>query len=179
MKEFAELITALGVSFNRTIDKKTLNVYYDFLKDIEIDVLKQAIKRIISTNKFFPSIAEIRETSATIKTKNLQLNAEEEWQNVLNAIRKFDVYDGESAIETLKPYTAKVVKMLGWYRLCMSENIVWEKKEFIKIFNQEQEDLKQYQMLGDNLTSQELTYKEQLLLEEKEYKRQELLELEG
>lgn len=179
MKDFAELMTALGISFNRNIDKKFLNVYYEFLKDIEIDVLKKAIGRIITINKFFPSIAEIREVATTIGTKNLQLNAEEEWQNVLNAIRNFDVYDGEKAIATLKPYTAKIVKMIGWYRLCMSENIVWEKKEFINIFNQEQKNLKEYQMLGKNITSQELSYKEQLLLEEQEIENQNLLEMEG
>ena len=52
MKDFAELMTALGISFNRNIDKKFLNVYYEFLKDIEIDVLKKAIGRIITINKF-------------------------------------------------------------------------------------------------------------------------------
>lgn len=178
MKEFVDLMTALGISFNRVVDRKVMSVYYEFLKDIDVDVLKKAVGRIITTSKFFPSVAEIREIATMMTTESLQLNAEDEWQNVLNAIRQFDVYDGEKALETLKPYTAKIVKMIGWYKLCMSENIVWEKKEFVNIFNQEQKSLKEYKMAGNNISKQELIYKEKLLLEKSEDENFEILELE-
>ena len=63
--------------------------------------------------------------------------AEEEWQEVIDAVHRWGSYRQTEALEDLKPYTAKIVGYIGYQRICMSspEEQVWNKKEFIEEYN--------------------------------------------
>ena len=173
-KEFLIPMKILTSAFSKETTHEQLSVWYEFVKDETKENFEKAIRRIVTSKKYFPSIAEVREEIALLKNSDLQLDANEEWQEVLKAIRKYDLYDGEKAISTLKPYTQKIVKMIGWYRICSSQEIIWEKKEFIKLFNEGLGKSKVIEQMGEALT-----YKEQALLEEKEIDKENLLEMEN
>ena len=173
-KEFLIPMKILTSAFSKETTNEQLSVWYEFVKDETKENFEKAIRRIVTSKKYFPSIAEVREEIALLKNSDLQLDANEEWQEVLKAIRKYDLYDGEKAISTLKPYTQKIVKMIGWYRICSSQEIIWEKKEFIKLFNEGLGKSKVIEQMGEALT-----YKEQALLEEKEIDKENLLEMEN
>ena len=95
-----------------------------------------AIQELIKTEKYFPSIAHITEQIAKLKLVNIP-SAEDEWQEVINAVHRWGSYRQAEALEDLKPYTAKIVGYIGYMNICTAtkEEQVWNKKEFIEEYN--------------------------------------------
>ena len=48
------------------IESPTVKLYESSLKDISPDLLAQTVQSVVRSSRFFPSIAEIRETAATL-----------------------------------------------------------------------------------------------------------------
>lgn len=178
-KNFLKLMTGLSKGFRTNIDEDTIAIYYEFLKDIRYDTLKEAFKRTIETKQFFPSIAEIRKEVAKLENPELALNAEDEWEEVIKAIKNYDIYDSENAMASLKPITRRVLGMAGgWQNVCMTEDIKWFKKDFIKLFNREIGKAEEIEMLGSSAEQREIEYRNELLKEEKEIERQNQIGME-
>lgn len=142
-KDIVKTITLLKVTFPNSLKdlseeelKMMIDVWCEDFKDTTKEDFSKAIKEIRYTNKFFPSVSDIKEKIAKYKTSNIP-DAEDEWQEVLNAVRYFGSYREQQALENLKPYTAKIVKYIGYYRICTStqEEQVWNKKNFIEEYN--------------------------------------------
>lgn len=125
----------LGIAYNKEFDEEQAAVWYDFFKDVEYDTFRQAVKRIIPKNKFLPSIAELRSEVAQLTNPVLQLSVDEEWDNVIQKIRKYGTYITAEQFNQFNPTTMKIVKTIGWRRLCMSENIEFERRTFYDMFN--------------------------------------------
>lgn len=161
----------LGVAYNKEFTQEQASVWFDMFKDDDYKTFSQAVKRLISTNQFMPSIAEIKKEIALLKTPSLQLNAEDEWEAVLSAIRKYGFYKPQEALETLTPLTKHIVKIIGWGRLCSSESIQWERKEFIELFKNKKDNAEEVAMLSEpTMTLAELTRKSQEYLQLEEQK---------
>lgn len=113
-----------------------LEIWYNDFKNTPKEEFNQAIQNIRYTSKFFPSVADIKEQIAKCKTKDIS-SAEEEWQNVLNAVRYYGSYREQEALQSLSPYTSKIVSYVGYQRICTStsDEQVWNKKEFIEEYN--------------------------------------------
>lgn len=60
-ESFLKIMIILGSAYNKQFDEQEVNIYYDFLKDYDENILKKAIKRIIETNSYIPKISEIKE----------------------------------------------------------------------------------------------------------------------
>ena len=133
---FLKIMTYMGIAYNKEITQEQLEVWYSFLKDYNEVELNNAVKQLINTEKYMPSIAEIKEQIAKTKLSNVP-EAEDEWQEVLKSVRRFGSYNQDKAIASLKPYTAKIVGYIGYQRICMAESDeqVWNKKEFISEYN--------------------------------------------
>lgn len=134
-EEFVKGMTFLGIAYNKEFTSEQVSVWYEFFKDTNYDVFKQAVKRIIPKKQFIPSIAELKHEITLINNPVLQLNADQEWDEVINAVRKYGSYREDEAINSLKPYTKYITRQVGFRRICLSENIQWERKEFIELFN--------------------------------------------
>ena len=164
-KEFTKIITALCGAYGKEFKQNQIAIWYEFLKDVPEDDLKDAISNIVKTKKYFPTIAEIRTEITKHNVKELGLNAEDEWEEVRKAIRKFDIYDSENALASLKPITRRVLGMTcSWYELCTrpSSEFQWLKKDFVSIFNRELGKTEKISMLGSSATPEELEYKNNL-----------------
>lgn len=75
--ETTKLMALLKGAFPRQdVTPETLQVYCEFLADLDFNTAKDAIKRIVSTSRFWPTIAEIRD--ACLAEQGL-LPPEEAW----------------------------------------------------------------------------------------------------
>lgn len=171
-EQFLKGITFLTIAYNKEFTEEQVSVWYEFFKEEDYDAFRKAVKRIIPLKQFMPSIAELKQEIATISNPVLQLNAEDEWDNVLKAVKKYGSYRQDEAIQSLKPYTRNIVRQVGYMRICMSENIQWERKEFMELFNTNKERDTETLMLSEpTMTLGELTRiaalkeEERLLLE--------------
>ena len=125
-------------SFTESDIDNMVTIWLSNFKEDDPKSFRLAIGRLAQKCKWCPSIAEIKQEIAIIENPILELNAEQEWANVLLAIRKYGSYEPRKALESLNSYTAKIVELVGYNRLCMSENVNWEKKQFIDLFNSQQ-----------------------------------------
>ena len=135
-EEFLEGMTFLGLAYNKEFTKEEIEVWYSMLCGYSKKEFSDSIKRLVKTLKKIPTIADITEDITNNKVSEIP-TAEDEWQNVLNAVRMYGSYREQEALESLKPYTAKIVKYIGYYRICIStqDEQVWNKKEFINEYN--------------------------------------------
>ena len=114
-------------------NQPAMELWYRELEDIPYKVAEAALRKWVATNKWSPSIAEIREITTTIQYGE-QLTWGEAWERALNAVRRYGSYNRQAALDSLDPLTRRCVENIGYLDLCMSENIMVERAHFQKIF---------------------------------------------
>ena len=104
------------------------------MKDHDFKTVLLASEKYILTNKFPPTIADIREEVTKIKYPTPD-NAEMKWLEVLEAVKKYGSYNEPDALASLDPMTRQAVKAIGYKTICMSEKIGVERAHFFKAYN--------------------------------------------
>ena len=138
-KEFSLIALALRAYFpkenNFIPNEQALELWYMQLKDIDYRVAEAAVNKWAATNKWSPTIADIRETATAISQGELP-DWGEAWQEVTLAIKRFGSYRAGEALRSLSPLTRKAVERLGYMQLCASENIAADRANFRMIYEQ-------------------------------------------
>lgn len=116
-------------------DADAFNVWFSLLGDLEYPVLNAAIQKYMLTNKFPPTIADLRELATTIRAGDVP-DWGEGWEKVMKAIRYFGYMRETEALQTMDELTQTCVKRLGWRNLCMSENNNHDRANFRMIYEQ-------------------------------------------
>lgn len=147
-QDFLEGMTILGVAYDKEFTEEQVSVWYQMLGNYTKQEFKSAIQELIKTEEYLPSIAKITKTIA--KTKVNLPDAEDEWQDVLRAVRQYGSWDEKGALESLEPYTRKIVQYIGFNRICMAtpEEQTWNKKEFIGEYNSLKDKVVEHTQLG-------------------------------
>lgn len=154
-KDIIDAITLLKMTYPNSLRdygenelKMMIEVWYNDFKDTKKEDFIKAINDIRYTSKFFPSIADIKEKIA--KTSVNLPDAEDEWQDVLRAVRQYGSWDEEGALKSLEPYTRKIVQYIGFNRICMAtpEEQTWNKKEFIGEYNSLKDKVVEHTQIG-------------------------------
>jgi hypothetical protein len=101
--------------------KPTAVLWEESLSDIPYDVAKKSLIKVLSTSKFFPTLAEIREASVQL-TQPRSMDAIEAWGLIVQAIKKYGMYDQVKAMESLPPEVEEMVRRFTWRELCLNEN---------------------------------------------------------
>lgn len=131
-RKFAALMKGLQSAYPnaRLVDTdEGMQMWFRMLKDIPYDQLSIAIQQHISTSKFPPSIAEIREFALRGEEKDWS----EAWGEVLRCISLFGLYREKEALAYLKSKDEicyLIVKRLSFKEICLSENIQVERANF-------------------------------------------------
>lgn len=136
--EFAILASAIKTYYPKEglfPTKESMELWYRMLADIPYDAAENAVNRYVASNKFPPTIADIREYAAMAKLPEVA-DWSEAWEKARKAVRKFGSYQKEEALEWLDPVTAEAVKRFGYMDLCMMENPEVAKAQFRDIYNQ-------------------------------------------
>lgn len=103
-------------------DKDAFDVWYSLLQDLDYDIASQAIQKYMMSNRFPPTIADIRD-GATDFTAPQELNEMEAWSLVYKAICN-STYNSVSEFEKLPPLVQKAVGLPDSLReWAMTENL--------------------------------------------------------
>lgn len=135
-REFATLAAAIRTYYpkeNILPNEQAMELWFRELQDIPFQVAEAALRKWVSTNKWSPSIAEIREMAATVTNGEIQ-EWGEGWEKVLKAIRKYGMYNIGPALASLDPMTRQAVERVGFREICMSENISVERANFRMVY---------------------------------------------
>lgn len=119
---------------NAKIDEGTVAVYMRLLADIPPADLQAVIDQCIAECKFLPTVAEIRERWHILTRTLGQLSAAEAWGQVKAEVRRIGSW-GTPKFDD--PTVARVVKMMGWNEICMSEAPEGvDRAQFMKMYEQ-------------------------------------------
>jgi hypothetical protein len=135
-KQFATFAMALRTYYPKEAilpNQQAMELWYREIGDIPFDVAETALRKWVATNKWSPSIAEIREMTSGIVNGD-PMTWGESWEKALGAVRRFGSYNKGAALDSLDPLTRKCVESIGYMELCMSENIMVERAHFQKVF---------------------------------------------
>ena len=124
VKEFGILADAIKTYFPRDNVLPTENamrLWYSELKDIPYQLAHTALRKYVSTNKFAPTIADIREQVAELNDQNEEeLNETAAWSLVLKAIRRSTYYSEEEFVKlpaTVQRAVASPKQLREWATL--------------------------------------------------------------
>lgn len=134
--EFKVLVKGMKAIYSQPTfipDQDAFNMWFALVGDLPYEVCSVAIKKYMLTNKFPPTVAEIRELASGVVNGD-PLTWGESWERALNAVRRFGSYNKGAALDSLDPLTRKCVDSIGYMQLCMSENIMVERAHFQKVF---------------------------------------------
>lgn len=114
---------------------QTIDVYEAALQDIDPGLLRAAVLHHVSTNKWFPTVAELRNAAANLVSRaSGQLLPGEAWEQV---VRKFRQGYSHSRVPEFDELTAKALGAIGgWHYLCYSDNIPADRARFIQAYEQ-------------------------------------------
>lgn len=121
-QDILKAVAPLQLAYNSSLDDNRLRLYVEMLSDIPPSILEASVKKLIMTNKFLPSIAEIREVAYGIKgiiSGTAAPDESEAWGEVIKAIQSVGYY-GKPKFSHEAITTA--VNNIGWQDICMTPN---------------------------------------------------------
>lgn len=137
-KEFSAFAMALKTFYPREQllpNDQAMQLWYAQLRDIPDDVAQLALHKWVATNKWPPTIAEIRETAANI-THGDSLTWGEAWEKLKAAVKKYGANGQREAMESFDPLTRRAVECFGYREFCIAsvETEMADRAHFQRIF---------------------------------------------
>ena len=134
-QEFATLVIAMQAMYGEDLigTEEALDVWYALLHDLDYQILSKALQQYMLTNKFKPTVAELREIYAELVSPVIS-DWSESWEKVSKAIVHYGMYQEKTAMESFDEVTREVIKRLGFQNICLSENIVADRARFAEIY---------------------------------------------
>lgn len=154
-KEFSVLVKGMKsvyTSPNFLPDADSVKIWYQLLRDIDYNVANVAIQKYIMTEKFPPTVADIREGAAAVLHGERTLWSDG-WEEVRTAIRKFGMYRPQEAMASMSEITRQAVERLGFQNLCLSENAAVDRANFRMIYEQIESRQHELQQIPTKLTN--------------------------
>lgn len=134
-QEFATLVLAMQAMYGDKFigTEEAMDVWFALLHDLDYQILSKALQKYMLTNKFKPTVAELREIYADLICPVVS-DWSEGWEKVSSAIGHYGMYRAEEAMENFDEVTREAVKRLGFQNICLSENIVADRARFAEIY---------------------------------------------
>ena len=134
-QEFATLVVAMQAMYGKDFigTEQALDAWYALLHDLDYQILSKVLQQYMLTNKFKPTVAELREIYAELVSPVIS-DWSEGWEKVSKAIGHYGMYQEKAVMESFDEVTKEVVKRLGFQNICLSENIVADRARFEEIY---------------------------------------------
>lgn len=136
-KEFATFAMALKTYYpkeNVLPNSQAMDLWYRQLNDIDYQVISTALDKWVATNKWSPSIADIRELSTEIAIGNLP-DWSEAWEKVVKAFSFFGRNRADEAMDAFDEITRTAVHRIGGFtKLCNTENLTSDRARFAEVY---------------------------------------------
>ena len=135
-KEFGVLAAAIRTYYPKEQilpNQQAMELWYRELQDIPYVVAETSLRKWVATNKWSPSIADIREGAVTVQHGEAK-DWGEAWEDVIAAVSRYGMYNQEKALNSLDPMTRTAAERTGFRNICLSENISTERANFRMIY---------------------------------------------
>lgn len=118
-------------------DKNSFDVWYALLKDLEYQQCAMAVQRWMQSNKWLPTVADIREM-AMDNVGESPMDSGQAWELARESVRRFGMTRKSEALSWLPDNVAEAVSRFGWNDLCdmESDEVMASRSQFMKIYQQ-------------------------------------------
>jgi len=146
IEDFTILYNYLCEAYGKETSDSQLMIWYDFFKEYDAETFKKAIIQCIGESEFFPSIAKMKEIITRQNNSSANLKADDEYEKVIDAIRKYGWCNEKKALASLNPLTRNIVNRIGYQDMCEADQTrkFVLRSAFIKAFESEQNDIIRY-----------------------------------
>jgi len=126
---FAMAMDAYPMQANETAEslKRLSLIWEDILRNVPVDVLRATMRQYLASEREFrPTCGAIYQAAMDL-TAPKRLTEGEAWGMVLRAM------DGHGPAEAPPfddPLVGEIVRSMGWYRLCNTENVAADRAKF-------------------------------------------------
>jgi hypothetical protein len=170
-QEFSTFVMALRTYYSKESilpNEQAMALWYQELQDIPYEVAQAGLRKWVSTNKWSPTIADIREMASSV-TNGAIADWSESWEKVCTALRKLGRDRAVEAMASFDEITRETVKRIGGFTyLCNSENTVSDRSRFEQVYNAIAERKKKDNQLSMPLKQMIHGIQERTLIEAKE-----------
>lgn len=153
-EEFFKFSAALRTFYPRERllpNKESMELWFTQLNDLSYEVAVKVLNVWVTTEKWSPSIAEIREKALELTDDSVKANWADGWEQVLKAIKYYGRYREEEALASMDDITRGITKRLGFRNLCDSENIIADRAQFRNIYEQVSERQKKEAQIPERI----------------------------
>ena len=121
--ETQELLTILSIAYNNfdATDPKKTEVWYSLLGDLDFNIAKTAVQKLIIDSQYPPTIHDVRKKALEVQYPDLPTPAEA-WHILTKNIRKYGSYRASEGIEALPPIVKETAQYMGYKEICRSED---------------------------------------------------------
>lgn len=101
-QEFATLVVAMQAMYGEDFigTEEALDVWYALLHDLDYHILSKALQQYMLTNKFKPTVAELRDIYTELVNPSIS-DWSEGWEKVSRAIGHYGMYQEQAARKVL------------------------------------------------------------------------------
>lgn len=129
-------LVVFGSLFGRDMSELLIASWCELLSDLVPEVVEQACRRAAETCKFFPTPADVRVQIDRAEELDLESEAEDAWQGLLDSIAENYIPDiGRSPpLAWDVEHAARAAGGLHYLESCPNSELVWARKRFIEDF---------------------------------------------
>lgn len=134
--EVTQLAAMLASAYPHTkFDELSSAAYELALDDIDHEHARQAVRLLLQTCKFMPTIAEIREAVVRVRYGDPRPGGDA-WGDVVAAMKRYGSYRMPPVdFQFPDAIVAQCVQAMGWRELCQSTNAVADRARFIELYD--------------------------------------------
>lgn len=122
-------ISKLAIAYDKELTDERIDLYIEALYDLDVAALSAAVNRVISTERYFPTVAVLRE--AAFREEGAP-TPEEAWGAVCERIRAYGRSGGAGTLSS--EIRLAIDACGGWVALCESTNPTGDKITFVKAY---------------------------------------------
>ena len=131
-QECSRLVYMLFTAFPQgdKAGEERLRIYEQMLCDLDFELAKAAVGRLIQSARFLPTVAEVREATRVASAGHRRTGLEA-WGDVVHAVR----YQGAYRVPKFSdPLVEHVVACMSWQELCLGENEAALRARFVEAY---------------------------------------------
>lgn len=119
-KEIAVVIKILSETWSNKFSETKAEIYSENLADLDYHRCCTAIKKLIQTSEFLPTVAALRKTYIGLDKE--QIDSATAYYVLKKTISNYGIHNYKAAMEALKEYNTNLYELvwrLGWREVCM------------------------------------------------------------
>jgi len=129
--------------------KMRTDLWWAMLADVDFKVAKMALKRLIASSPFPPSIHDLRKQIYEVQHPDT-VDAATAWGLVADAVRWYGWYDANDGMASLPERVRKVVHAMGWREICEGQPEI-NRAQFMRMYDTVSRREQELQMLPASL----------------------------